>query len=125
VYLFQLPHKFNPKNKIKKHSQYNSNNIFNQFQTKIIYIQQYIENILHTNFNNITTNNIEEHYIAELKIYKTTLKNILQVLPKKKKIHYIQQKNFYKYLKITNNSNRFITVFKMYKIYLNFQKLNT
>lgn len=85
MYLFQLPHNFNPKNKIKKHSQYNNNNIFNRFQTKIIYTQQYIENILHTNFNNITTNNIEEHYINEIKNYKYTLKNLLQVLPKKTK----------------------------------------
>ncbi|KAF0740539.1 Uncharacterized protein FWK35_00024360 [Aphis craccivora] len=66
-YTTGLPHNFNPKNKIKKHSQYNNNNIFNRFQTKIIYTQQYIENILHTNFNNITTNNIEEHYINEIK----------------------------------------------------------
>jgi len=85
VYLFQLPSSLNPKKKINKENQINKNDIFNNFQKKTIFIKKFIDNILQTNFNHITTNNIEQNYIAELKNYKTTLKNLLQVLPKKKK----------------------------------------
>jgi len=87
VYLFQLPSIFNPKPKINIQNQINKKNIFNRFQKKIIFIQQFIDSILTTHFTQITqitTNNIEENYVNEVKHFKNNLKNLLQVLPKKK-----------------------------------------
>ena len=86
MYLFQLPSIFNPKPKINIQNQINKNNIFNSFQKKIIFIQQFIDSILTTHFTQITTNNIEENYVNEVKHDKNNLKNLLQVLPKKKNI---------------------------------------
>eukprot|EP00102_Acyrthosiphon_pisum_P021273 XP_016658483.1 PREDICTED: uncharacterized protein LOC100572889 isoform X2 [Acyrthosiphon pisum] len=83
---YDLPSIFNPKPKINIQNQINKNNIFNSFQKKIIFIQQFIDSILTTHFTQITTNNIEENYVNEVKHYKNNLKNLLQVLPKKKNI---------------------------------------
>ncbi|XP_015368815.1 PREDICTED: uncharacterized protein LOC107165203 [Diuraphis noxia] len=80
---YNLPSILNPKHKIKNQNQTNKPYIFNLFQKKIIFIKEFINNILHTHFIKLTTNTIEENYITEINNYKKTLTNLLQVLPKK------------------------------------------